>query len=76
MIFGKQKFSILEINSLPRMNDNDIPYFDSMMSHLFNCAINSKNKVFVLATSDGKCYRAAYHQNKINLNFTSYTYKH
>lgn len=65
MIFGNDKFSIVEINSLNQMTDNDIPYFNSTMkTNLIQCHIQAKNKVFVLGTCEGKCYRGIYEIEK------------
>lgn len=74
IIFADQKFTIVEINSLPKMNDNDITYFVSNMSNLFNCAINPRIKCFLLASSEGKCFKGIYKNNKQINNFTSYYY--
>ena len=67
MVFGNDKFSIVEINSLNQMSDNDIPYFTSTLkSNLIGCQIQAKNKVFVLATCEGKCYRGVYDVERYN----------
>ena len=59
--YGDDKFAILEINCIPRMNDNDINYLGcTLRTNITSCAVNSKTKTFILGSSDGRVQRGVY----------------
>ena len=59
--FGSDHFAILEINCLMNMNDNNINYLlCALRSNITTCAVNAKNKIYTLGSSDGRISRGIY----------------
>lgn len=64
---ANDRFTILDIQTINMIKPNEITYNQSYLkSPLTTCSIKKSNKVLVLGSCDGRCYRGVFLDNSMN----------